>query len=486
MTLIKSISGIRGTIGGAPGEGLSPIDIVKFTYAYCEKLRERLPKPEGERYKVVVGKDARLSGEMVEQLVCGTLIACGVDVVKAGFASTPTTEMAVVFEEADGGIILTASHNPKQWNALKLLNEKGEFLNAEEGAAILACAEAEQFDFADVDSLGDVEEKDFTDQHIDAVLALPAVDVEAVRKAGFKVVLDAVNSVGGIIMPRLLERMGVECVMVNCEPTGQFAHNPEPLPANLVELCETVVSEKADFGISVDPDVDRLALICEDGKPFGEEYTLVSVADYLLSRAYYEALNTGKSIEEVTAPYELATSSNLSSSRALRDVTEQYGGVYCAAAVGEVNVTTKMKECGALIGGEGNGGVIYPALHCGRDAMVGVALFLTNLAYKNMKVSELRATYPEYVMAKNKIELSDSALIDEILEKVKSVYAAEDINTIDGVKISFEARKEWVHLRRSNTEPIIRIYAEAATAEAADALAQQIIGVANSVIAEKC
>lgn len=482
MTLIKSISGIRGTIGGAPGEGLSPIDIVKFTYAYCEKLRERRPKPAGERYKVVVGKDARLSGEMVEQLVCGTLIACGVDVVKAGFASTPTTEMAVVFAEADGGIILTASHNPKQWNALKLLNEKGEFLNAEEGAAILECAEKEDFNFADVDSLGTIEERDFTDEHLDAVLALDAVDVEAIRNAHFKVALDAVNSVGGIIMPRLLERLGVECVMVNCEPTGQFAHNPEPLPANLMELSEAVVANKADFGISVDPDVDRLALICEDGKPFGEEYTLVSVADYLLGRAYNEALNTGKSIEEVTAPYSLATSSNLSSSRALRDVTEKYSGEYYAAAVGEVNVTTKMKECGALIGGEGNGGVIYPALHYGRDAMVGVALFLTNLAQKNMKVSELLATYPQYVIAKNKIELSDKAMIDTILEKVKEVYASEDINTVDGVKISFESRKEWVHLRKSNTEPIIRIYAEAATREAADANAEQIISIAKQII----
>lgn len=482
MTLIKSISGIRGTIGGAPGEGLSPIDIVKFTYAYCEKMKQRLPKPADERYKVVVGKDARLSGDMVEQLVCGTLVACGVDVVKAGFASTPTTEMAVVFEEADGGIILTASHNPKQWNALKLLNEKGEFLNAEEGAAILECAEAEDFRFSDVDSLGVIEEKDFTDAHLDAVLALPAVDAGAVRKAGFKVALDAVNSVGGIIMPRLLQRLGVECVCVNCDPTGQFAHNPEPLPANLVELSEAVVANKADLGISVDPDVDRLALICEDGQPFGEEYTLVSVADYLLSRVYDEALHTGKSMEEIAAPYAMATSSNLSSSRALRDVTEQYGGEYFAAAVGEVNVTTRMKECGCLIGGEGNGGVIYPALHYGRDAMVGVALFLTNLAYKKMKVSELRATYPEYVIAKNKIELSDKTLIDKILEKVKEEYAAEDINTIDGVKISFESRKEWVHLRRSNTEPIIRIYAEASTKEAADALAQQIIGIANSII----
>ncbi len=482
MTLIKSISGIRGTIGGAPGEGLSPIDIVKFTYAYCEKMKERCPKPADERYKVVVGKDARLSGDMVEQLVCGTLVACGVDVVKAGFASTPTTEMAVVFEEADGGIILTASHNPKQWNALKLLNERGEFLNAEEGAAILDCAEQEDFDFADVDSLGVIVEKEFTDAHLDAVLALPAVDVEAVRNAHFKVALDAVNSVGGIIMPRLLERMGVECVCVNCEPTGQFAHNPEPLPSHLVELSDAVVSSKADFGISVDPDVDRLALICEDGRPFGEEYTLVSVADYLLSRACNEALETGKPMEEATAPYMMTTSSNLSSSRALRDVTEQYGGEYFAAAVGEVNVTTKMKECGALIGGEGNGGVIYPALHYGRDAMVGVALFLTNLAYKKMKVSELLRTYPQYVIAKNKIELSDKALIDRILDEIKEVYASEDINTIDGVKISFESRKEWVHLRRSNTEPIIRIYAEAATKEAADALAQQIIDIANSII----
>ena len=482
MTLIKSISGIRGTIGGQPGEALTPLDIVKFTYAYCEKMKERLPKAEGDRYKVVVGKDARLSGDMVEQLVCGTLVSCGVDVVKAGFASTPTTEMAVVFEGADGGIILTASHNPKQWNALKLLNEKGEFLNAEEGASILECAESGEFTFADVDSLGDIEEHDFTDEHLDAVLALPTVDVEAIRAAGFKVALDAVNSVGGIIMPRLLERMGVECVCVNCEPTGQFAHNPEPLPANLVELSEAVVANKADFGISVDPDVDRLALICEDGTPFGEEYTLVSVADYLLSRVYDEALKTGKSMEEIAAPYVMVTSSNLSSSRALRDVTEQYGGDYLAAAVGEVNVTTKMKECGALIGGEGNGGVIYPALHYGRDAMVGVALFLTNLAYKKMKVSELLATYPQYVIAKNKIELSDSAVIDRILDEVKSVYAAEDINTIDGVKISFESRKEWVHLRRSNTEPIIRIYTEAATKEAADALAQQIIDIADKLI----
>ena len=482
MTLIKSISGIRGTIGGAPGDALTPVDIVKFTYAYCCKLRERRPKAEGERYKVVVGKDARLSGEMVENIVCGTLIACGVDVVKAGFASTPTTEMAVTFSGADGGIILTASHNPRQWNALKLLNEKGEFLNAEEGAAILECAENEAFDFAPVEELGVVEEHDFTDEHLDAVLNLPAVNSEAIKAAGFTVVLDAVNSVGGIIMPRLLKRLGVECVELNCDPTGEFAHNPEPLPANLIGLSEAVVREKADFGISVDPDVDRLALICEDGKPFGEEYTLVSVADYLLERAYNEALETGKSLDEVCAPYSLATSSNLSSSRALRDVTEKFGGEYFAAAVGEVNVTTKMKECGALIGGEGNGGVIYPALHYGRDAMVGVALFLSNLAHKKMSVSELRKTYPQYIITKNRIDLSDSSLIDKILNEVKAVYANENVNTIDGVKVSFEDRKEWVHLRRSNTEPIIRIYAEAATEEAANALAAEVIGIAQRII----
>lgn len=482
MTLIKSISGIRGTIGGAPGDALTPVDIVKFTYAYCSKLRERRPKAEGERYKVVVGKDARLSGEMVENIVCGTLISCGVDVVKAGFASTPTTEMAVTFAGADGGIIITASHNPRQWNALKLLNEKGEFLNAAEGAAILECAESEAFDFAPVEELGVVEEHDFTDEHLDAVLALPAVDTEAIKAAGFKVVLDAVNSVGGIIMPRLLKRLGVECVELNCEPTGEFAHNPEPLPANLIGLSDAVVREKADFGISVDPDVDRLALICEDGKPFGEEYTLVSVADYLLERAYNEALETGKSLDEVCAPYSLATSSNLSSSRALRDVTEKFGGEYSAAAVGEVNVTTKMKECGALIGGEGNGGVIYPALHYGRDAMVGVALFLSNLAHKKMSVSELRKTYPQYIITKNRIDLSDSSLIDKILNEVKTVYANENVNTIDGVKVSFEDRKEWVHLRRSNTEPIIRIYAEAATEEAANALAAEVIDIAKKII----
>ena len=469
MALIKSISGIRGTIGGAPGAGLTPIDIVKFTYAYCATLPQRKPQPNGTRYKVVVGKDARLSGDMVEQLVVGTLIGCGVDVVKCGFASTPTTEMAVVFAGADGGIILTASHNPRQWNALKLLNDKGEFLTAAEGQAILDLAEREDFDFAGVDGLGTIEEEDFTDKHIDAVLAMKAVDLEAIRAAGFKVVVDAVNSVGGIIMPRLLKRLGVKCICLNCEPTGEFAHNPEPLPQNLTDLSETVVREKADLGVSVDPDVHRLACICEDGKPFVEEYTLVSVADYLCERA-----------EQAGEP--IATVSNLSSTRALRDVTEKHGGTYYASAVGEVNVTTKMHEVGALIGGEGNGGVIYPALHTGRDAMAGVALFLSNLAHKKMTVSQLKATYPQYAIAKNRIELADKALIDRILDALKARYAAEDVNTIDGVKISFESERKWVHLRRSNTEPIIRIYAEAPTLEGAEALAQEVIGVAEGII----
>ena len=483
MTLIKSISGIRGTIGGNPGEALTPIDIVKFCYAYVQQMKKRRTLPESGRYRVVVGKDARMSGEMVEQLVCGSLVSCGVDVIKAGFASTPTTEMAVIFEKADGGIILTASHNPKQWNALKLLNERGEFLTAAEGKEILDLAEKDDFDFADIDHIGSIVESDFTDRHLDAVLALEAVDVAKVKKCHFKVVLDAVNSVGGIIMPRLLERMGVECICINCEPTGDFAHNPEPLPANLVELSETVVREHADFGISVDPDVDRLALICEDGRPFGEEYTLVSVADYLLGRIYKKSLDEGISLEEAAAPYSFTTSSNLSSSRALRDVTEQYGGEYCAAAVGEVNVTTKMREVGALIGGEGNGGVIYPAIHYGRDAMVGVALFLTNLAEKGCKVSELQASYPQYTIAKNKIQLADNALIDKILAELKEVYKNEDINDIDGVKISFESKKQWVHLRKSNTEPIIRIYAEAHNKADAEALGEEIIAKANEIIA---
>ena len=441
MTLIKSISGIRGTIGGAPGGALTPIDVVKFTAAYAATLPLRKPTPNGARYKIVVGKDARMSGDMVEQLVVGTLIGCGIDVVKCGFASTPTTEMAVLFANADGGIILTASHNPRQWNALKLLN----------------------------DQLGTVEEEDFTDKHLDAVLALPAVDVEAIKAAKFTVVVDAINSVGGIIMPRLLKRLGVKCIGLNCNPTGDFAHNPEPLPANLVDLCETVKKEKADLGISVDPDVDRLAFIQEDGEPFVEEYTLVSVADYLCELAQKE----GKPI---------ATVSNLSSTRALRDVTEKHGGTYYASAVGEVNVTTLMHKVGALIGGEGNGGVIYPAIHAGRDAMVGTALFLSNLAHKKMKVSELKKTYPQYFIAKNKIQLSDSALIEKILTELKKVYAKENINDIDGVKINFEANKTWVHLRKSNTEPIIRIYSEASTMAAAEALGNEVIEVAKKII----
>ncbi len=461
MTLIKSISGIRGTIGGEVGDCLTPVDIVKFTSAYAVRLKERIPGKE--RYKVVVGRDARLSGKMVDSVVCGTLMACGIDVVNAGLASTPTTEMAVIFEQADGGIILTASHNPKQWNALKLLNEKGEFLDAEEGAKLLAVAEAESFDFADVDNLGTIEYKDFTQQHIYAVLAQPLVDVEAIYKAGFKVALDAVNSVGGVIMPKLLEALGVQCECVHCEPTGHFAHNPEPLPAHLVDLSAKVVETGADFGISVDPDVDRLALICEDGKPFGEEYTLVSVSDYVLQNI------------------KGSTVSNLSSSRALRDVTEAHGCTYTAAAVGEVNVVTEMRRTNAVIGGEGNGGVIFPDLHAGRDALIGVALFLSNLAHKKMKVSELRATYPPYVISKNKIELSDPVLIDKILEEVKKEFANERITTIDGVKIDFDAEKMWVHLRKSNTEPIIRIYSEASDEAKAEALAQRVIAVANRI-----
>lgn len=471
MTLIKSISGIRGTIGGPCGEGLTPVDIVSFTYAYCACLKTRLGEPRnGSRFKIVVGRDARISGAMVEQLVCGTAIACGVDVIKCGLASTPTTELAVRFSGADGGIILTASHNPRQWNALKLLNENGEFLTAAQGKEILDLAAAGEFDFSDVDNLGTITEHDFTDEHIDSVLALEAVDAEAVKAAGFKVVLDAINSVGGIIMPRLLERLGVECITLNGEPTGQFAHNPEPLPKNLEQLSAMVRESGADLGISVDPDVDRLAFICEDGEPFVEEYTLVAVADYLLD----EAVKKGRK--------NLCTVSNLSSSRALRDVTEKHGGTYYAAAVGEVNVTTKMHEVGAIIGGEGNGGVIYPESHCGRDAMVGVALFLSNLAHKKMSVSAYKATLPEYYIAKNRIDLSDSALIDRILDAVKEHFASEKINTIDGVKVDFESRKQWVHLRRSNTEPIIRIYSEAQTPAEAQKIGDEVISIAERII----
>ena len=470
MSLIKSISGIRGTIGGPCGEGLTPIDIVKFTYAYCATLPSRKPQPYGKKYKIVVGRDPRISGQMVEQLVCGTLIACGIDVVKCGFASTPTTELAVRFAGADGGIILTASHNPRQWNALKLLNHNGEFLTAAEGQAILDLAETSNFNFAEVDELGKIEEHDFTDEHIESVLKLDAVDTEAIRKAGFKVVLDAINSVGGIIMPRLLERLGVECITLNGEPTGDFAHNPEPLPKNLIGLSEAVVANKADLGISVDPDVDRLAFICENGEPFVEENTLVAVADYLLDKAVKDGCS------------KLNTVSNLSSTRGLRDVTEAHGGTYYAAAVGEVNVTTKMHEVDALIGGEGNGGVIYPASHCGRDAMVGVALVLSHLAHKKISLSAYKASLPQYFIAKNRIDLSDTAVIDKILEAVKAKFASEKINTIDGVKIDFESRKEWVHLRKSNTEPIIRIYSEAADESRAQAIADEVIAIANSII----
>lgn len=461
MTLIKSISGIRGTIGGTPGDALTPIDAVKFTAAYCTRLNNLYP---GRKCKVVVGRDARLSGTMLRNTVCGTLLACGVDVVDAGLASTPTTEMAVILEKADGGIILTASHNPRQWNALKLLNSKGEFLTAEDGAKLLEYAEKEDFTFVDVDHLGKLEEKDFTFAHIDAVLADPLVDIEAIKKAGFKAVLDAINSVGGTTMPILLEKLGVECIKLNCEPTGDFAHNPEPLPANLTGLSEAVVNSGADMGISVDPDVDRLAFFCQDGTPFGEEYTLVSVASYVL--------------EKKAGP----TVSNLSSTRALRDVTEAAGQKYYPAAVGEVNVTTKMHEVGAVIGGEGNGGVIYPALHHGRDAYMGVALFLSNLAHKKLKMTELRDSYPQYYISKNRIEVSDPKMVDSILAKVADSFNDFNPLTIDGVKIDFEAERSWAQMRKSNTEPIIRLYCEAPTKEEAEKLASRIKELANSII----
>lgn len=481
MALIKSISGIRGTIGGRPGEALTPVDIVKFTYAYSTFLKKTVSKPSGEKYKVVVGRDARISGEMVSSLVIGTLISCGNDVIDAGLASTPTTEMGVIFSKADGGIIITASHNPVQWNALKLLNNRGEFLSAEDGAFILDMAEKGDFDFAEAVSLGKVTKHDFTDEHVDAVLALKAVDADSIRDAHFKVVLDGINSVGGIIMPRLFERLGVECLQINCEPTGRFAHNPEPLPKNLTELSDAVVSSEADLGVSVDPDVDRLAFICEDGKPFGEEYTLVSVADYLFTRLENMAKADGVSIEEEAAPFAPVSCSNLSSSRALRDVTEAHGGKYAASAVGEVNVTTLMHKTSALIGGEGNGGVIYPALHYGRDAIAGTALFLTNLALSGKKVSELKAGYPQYHIVKNRIELSDKALIDKILAEMKKIFSSERITDIDGVKIDFEDKREWVHLRKSNTEPIIRVYSEAPTEEAASALGNRVLSIAEKI-----
>ena len=460
MTLIKSISGIRGTIGGAISDALTPIDIVKFTAAYARQLK--MKRPGRDRYKVVVGRDARISGQMVEQIVTGTLLACGVDVVGAGLASTPTTEMAVLFEQADGGIILTASHNPKQWNALKLLNEKGEFLTDAEGKALQQVAEAEDFEFPDVDHLGNLTVKDFTEAHIEAVKNYPLVDLPAIRNAHFKVVLDAINSVGGICMPALFEALGVECITINGEPNGHFAHNPEPLPANLVGLSEAVVREKADLGVSVDPDVDRLAFICENGVPFGEEYTLVAVADYVLS------VKKGPTV------------SNISSSRALRDVTEAHGCRYYSCKVGEVNASTMMQEVGAVIGGEGNGGVIVPDLHYGRDALIGVALFLSNMAHKKLSATALRATYPDYFVSKNRIEMSDPAQIEAALQAVEKHFAGASINKMDGLRIDFEQARKWFVLRKSNTEPIIRIYAEAPTETVADALAQEVIKVINS------
>ncbi|MCI9171673.1 phosphoglucosamine mutase [uncultured Duncaniella sp.] len=460
MSLIKSISGIRGTIGGAPGEGLSPLDIVKFTAAYATLIsRESANKSR----TVVVGRDARLSGPMVSDLVIGTLTAMGMDVVNIGLASTPTTEIAVTEEKACGGIILTASHNPKQWNALKLLNSDGEFLNDAQGKEVLRIAEAGEYSFAEVDELGHVYNNDtYNRKHIDKVLALDLVDTEAIAKADFTVAVDAVNSVGGIVIPQLLRALGVKNIIeLNCEATGKFAHTPEPIPQNLTQISDLMADGKADVGFVVDPDVDRLAIVMEDGRMFVEEYTLVSIADYVLSHT------------------PGSTVSNLSSSRALRDVTEKHGCSYAAAAVGEVNVTTKMKETGAVIGGEGNGGVIYPASHYGRDALVGVALFLTLLAKSGKTVSELRATYPAYEIAKNKIELTPDLDVDAILQAVKERYAGERITDIDGVKIDFA--DSWVHLRKSNTEPIIRIYSEAHTMEEADALAESIKAVIKEI-----
>lgn len=453
MTLIKSISGIRGTIGGPQGENLTPIDIVKFTTAYVRFMSE---KNEGKRLKIVLGRDARLSGTMVENIIEGTLLGCGADVIGVGLCTTPGVEMAVITHKADGGIIITASHNPKQWNALKLLNERGEFLNDAEGKRVLALAEDGAYEFPEIDSIGKVLlREDFNPIHIQQVLALPLVDAEAVKARRFKVVVDAVNSIGGVVIPALLEELGCEVVKLNCEPTGEFAHNPEPLPEHLTEISEVIRREKADLGVVVDPDVDRLALVSEDGSMFGEEYTLVAVSDYILSQG------VGNTV------------SNLSSSRALRDVTVAHGGEYNASAVGEVNVVAKMKDTGAVIGGEGNGGVIYPALHYGRDALVGVALFLTHLVKKGCSMTELRKQYPAYFASKNKIQLTPAIDVDKVLAEMKARYANENVNDIDGVKIDFA--ENWVHLRKSNTEPIIRIYTEAKSAAEADKLAQRFI-----------
>ena len=458
MSLIKSISGIRGTIGGVAGEGLSPIDVVKFTSAFATFLQKQ---NGGKRLRLAVGRDARLSGAMVDRLVVGTLQGMGIDVLETGLSTTPTTEMTVIDARCDGGIIITASHNPKHWNALKLLNAKGEFINDAEGKEVLRLAESGEVRYAEVDDLGQVTvEEDWIDRHIQRVLALPLVDREAIAKADFKVAVDAVNSTGGLAIPRLLRALGVKRVVeLNCEPTGHFAHNPEPIPQNLTQIADTVAREKCDLGIVVDPDVDRLALVCETGEMFGEEYTLVSVADYVLQHT------PGNTV------------SNLSSSRALRDVTRRYAGCsYAASAVGEVNVTTLMKATNAIIGGEGNGGVIYPELHYGRDALVGVALFLTLLAKKGVKVSELRRSYPEYVISKNRKDLTPDMDVDAMLARVAALYKSQsgcEVSTVDGVKIDFE--DGWVHLRKSNTEPIIRIYSEAATEERANELARQVM-----------
>ena len=453
MTLIKSISGIRGTIGGKPSENLTPLDAVKFAAAYGSWLKKR---NSGRDLKVVVGRDARISGEMIQQLVMNTLVGLGIDIIDLGLSTTPTVEIAVPLENAEGGIILTASHNPKQWNALKLLNEKGEFLSGGDGAEILEMAESADFSFAEVDSLGKIDKVDhYIDTHIEEVLKLPLVDAALISEANLTVAVDAVNSTGGIAIPKLLRRLGVKVIELYCEPTGDFPHNPEPLKEHLTEICELVKREKADLGVVVDPDVDRLAFIAEDGEMFGEEYTLVACADYVLSKT------PGNTV------------SNLSSSRALRDVTEKHGGSYRASAVGEVNVVQLMKDTNAVIGGEGNGGIIYPELHYGRDSLVGVALFLTFLAEKKLKVSEIRRSYPEYFMSKNKIELTPELDVDNILLQVEKKYKAEEVSTIDGVKIDF--KDHWIHLRKSNTEPIIRIYTEARTQAEADAAAEGMI-----------
>ncbi|HCM77079.1 MAG TPA: phosphoglucosamine mutase [Cytophagales bacterium] len=462
MTLIKSISGIRGTIGGKPGEALTPFDIVKFSAAFGTWVKGQKGK------KVIIGRDARISGEMVSQLVSATLVGLGLEVIDLGLSTTPTVEIAVSKEKADGGIILTASHNPAQWNALKLLNKYGEFISAADGASILKIAEGNQITFAEVGNLGAYQQKDYIKKHIAMVKKYPLVDVKAIKKAKFKVVVDAVNSTGGIAIPLLLEELGVKKIKkLYCTPNGVFPHNPEPLPEHLTEISKTVKKGKYDLGIVVDPDVDRLALIQEDGKPFGEEYTLVAVADYVLSKRKGNAV------------------SNLSSSRALRDVTEAAGGKYHASAVGEVNVVAEMKRVKAVIGGEGNGGIIVPDFHYGRDALIGIALFLTHLAKTGMKASALRQSYPPYFISKNKIELTPDLNVDDVLEQIKKKYQDENINTIDGVKIDFEIEKEWVHLRKSNTEPIIRIYAESQSEKKASQLAQQIIKDIKLIIASK-